>query len=157
MSPRFHKVVLTFWTAARHDICRGREFFFRARVPDCVRTASFGGHVGVRLAKTHFLSLCDSFSKCVLCSCCFSPCRAFPRVYTFGPTFRAENSQSRRHLAEFFMVEAEISFTESIEDLTKVWKRPPHTERISHKTKIMKDETQCVDLRLNLLLTYFKY
>uniref|UniRef100_A0A8C8A977 Asparaginyl-tRNA synthetase 2, mitochondrial n=1 Tax=Oryzias sinensis TaxID=183150 RepID=A0A8C8A977_9TELE len=45
---------------------------------------------------------------------------AFPRVYTFGPTFRAENSQSRRHLAEFFMVEAEISFTESIEDLTKV-------------------------------------
>ncbi|RVE65113.1 hypothetical protein OJAV_G00132620 [Oryzias javanicus] len=45
---------------------------------------------------------------------------AFSRVYTFGPTFRAENSQSRRHLAEFFMVEAEISFTESIEDLTKV-------------------------------------
>uniref|UniRef100_A0A3P8SY54 asparagine--tRNA ligase n=1 Tax=Amphiprion percula TaxID=161767 RepID=A0A3P8SY54_AMPPE len=45
---------------------------------------------------------------------------AFSRVYTFGPTFRAENSQSRRHLAEFYMVEAEISFTESIEDLTKV-------------------------------------
>uniref|UniRef100_A0A3B3VQ88 asparagine--tRNA ligase n=1 Tax=Poecilia latipinna TaxID=48699 RepID=A0A3B3VQ88_9TELE len=45
---------------------------------------------------------------------------AFSRVYTFGPTFRAENSQSRRHLAEFFMVEAEISFTESLEDLTKV-------------------------------------
>uniref|UniRef100_A0A3Q1GU53 asparagine--tRNA ligase n=1 Tax=Acanthochromis polyacanthus TaxID=80966 RepID=A0A3Q1GU53_9TELE len=45
---------------------------------------------------------------------------AFSRVYTFGPTFRAENSQSRRHLAEFYMVEAEISFTQSIEDLTKV-------------------------------------
>lgn len=45
---------------------------------------------------------------------------AFSRVYTFGPTFRAENSQSRRHLAEFHMVEAEISFTESLEDLTKV-------------------------------------
>ncbi|XP_075892841.1 asparaginyl-tRNA synthetase [Nelusetta ayraudi] len=45
---------------------------------------------------------------------------AFSRVYTFGPTFRAENSQSRRHLAEFYMVEAEISFTESLEDLTKV-------------------------------------
>ncbi|KAK7882999.1 hypothetical protein WMY93_029173 [Mugilogobius chulae] len=45
---------------------------------------------------------------------------AFSRVYTFGPTFRAENSQSRRHLAEFYMVEAEMSFTQSVEDLTKV-------------------------------------
>lgn len=44
----------------------------------------------------------------------------FSRVYSFGPTFRAENSQSRRHLAEFYMVEAEMSFTQSIEDLTKV-------------------------------------
>lgn len=47
-------------------------------------------------------------------------CRAFSKVYTFGPTFRAENSQSRRHLAEFYMVEAELSFTQSIEDVTKV-------------------------------------
>lgn len=47
-------------------------------------------------------------------------CRAFSKVYTFGPTFRAENSQSRRHLAEFYMVEAELSFTQSIEDLTEV-------------------------------------
>ncbi|KAM9853155.1 asparaginyl-tRNA synthetase [Aulostomus maculatus] len=42
------------------------------------------------------------------------------RVYSFGPTFRAENSQSRRHLAEFYMVEAEVSFTQSLEDLTRV-------------------------------------
>ncbi|XP_074996372.1 asparaginyl-tRNA synthetase isoform X7 [Calonectris borealis] len=46
--------------------------------------------------------------------------RAFTHVFTFGPTFRAENSQSRRHLAEFYMVEAELSFTESLEDITQV-------------------------------------
>ncbi|XP_023572502.1 probable asparagine--tRNA ligase, mitochondrial isoform X2 [Octodon degus] len=45
---------------------------------------------------------------------------AFTRVFTFGPTFRAENSQSRRHLAEFYMVEAEISFIENLQDLMQV-------------------------------------
>ncbi|XP_036715444.1 probable asparagine--tRNA ligase, mitochondrial isoform X4 [Balaenoptera musculus] len=45
---------------------------------------------------------------------------AFTQVFTFGPTFRAENSQSRRHLAEFYMVEAEISFLESLQDLMQV-------------------------------------
>ncbi|NWZ49998.1 SYNM protein, partial [Haliaeetus albicilla] len=45
---------------------------------------------------------------------------AFTHVFTFGPTFRAENSQSRRHLAEFYMVEAELSFTESLEDIMQV-------------------------------------
>lgn len=49
-----------------------------------------------------------------------SNCRAFTRVFTFGPTFRAENSQSRRHLAEFYMVEAEMSFIESLQDLMQV-------------------------------------
>uniref|UniRef100_A0A6I8NLS5 asparagine--tRNA ligase n=1 Tax=Ornithorhynchus anatinus TaxID=9258 RepID=A0A6I8NLS5_ORNAN len=45
---------------------------------------------------------------------------AFTHVFTFGPTFRAENSQSRRHLAEFYMVEAEVAFTESLQDITQV-------------------------------------
>lgn len=37
-------------------------------------------------------------------------CLALSKVYTFGPTFRAENSHTSRHLAEFWMVEPEIAF-----------------------------------------------
>jgi asparaginyl-tRNA synthetase len=37
-------------------------------------------------------------------------CLALSRVYTFGPTFRAENSNTTRHLAEFWMIEPEIAF-----------------------------------------------
>lgn len=37
---------------------------------------------------------------------------ALTRVYTFGPTFRAENSNTTRHLAEFWMIEPEVAFNE---------------------------------------------
>ena len=52
-------------------------------------------------------------------------CLALSKVYTFGPTFRAENSNTSRHLAEFWMVEPEIAFAdlaanaELAEDLLK--------------------------------------
>jgi asparaginyl-tRNA synthetase len=39
-------------------------------------------------------------------------CLALSRVYTFGPTFRAENSNTSRHLAEFWMIEPEIAFAD---------------------------------------------
>jgi asparaginyl-tRNA synthetase len=41
---------------------------------------------------------------------------AFKNVYTFGPTFRAENSNTSRHLAEFWMVEPEMAFCDIIGD-----------------------------------------
>jgi asparaginyl-tRNA synthetase len=39
-------------------------------------------------------------------------CLALTKVYTFGPTFRAENSNTSRHLAEFWMIEPEITFAD---------------------------------------------
>jgi len=41
---------------------------------------------------------------------------ALDRVYTFGPTFRAENSNTRRHLAEFWMIEPEMAFADLNDD-----------------------------------------
>jgi asparaginyl-tRNA synthetase len=43
-------------------------------------------------------------------------CLALSKVYTFGPTFRAENSNTTRHLAEFWMIEPEIAFADLAAD-----------------------------------------
>jgi asparaginyl-tRNA synthetase len=45
-------------------------------------------------------------------------CMALSKVYTFGPTFRAENSNTSRHLAEFWMIEPEIAFADLGDDAT---------------------------------------
>jgi asparaginyl-tRNA synthetase len=44
-------------------------------------------------------------------------CLAMSKVYTFGPTFRAENSNTSRHLSEFWMIEPEIAFADLEEDM----------------------------------------
>ncbi|TEB13063.1 Asparagine--tRNA ligase [Pelotomaculum sp. FP] len=44
-------------------------------------------------------------------------CMAFNKVYTFGPTFRAENSNTPRHAAEFWMIEPEIAFADLTDDM----------------------------------------
>ena len=45
-------------------------------------------------------------------------CLALTKVYTFGPTFRAENSNTSRHLAEFWMIEPEIAFSDLCDNAT---------------------------------------
>ncbi|MDR1075858.1 MAG: asparagine--tRNA ligase [Xanthomonadaceae bacterium] len=45
-------------------------------------------------------------------------CLSLSKVYTFGPTFRAENSNTTRHLAEFWMIEPEIAFADLNDDAT---------------------------------------
>ena len=47
-----------------------------------------------------------------------SYCLALKNVYTFGPTFRAENSNTSRHLAEFWMIEPEIAFADIHDNAT---------------------------------------
>lgn len=44
-------------------------------------------------------------------------CMAMSKVYTFGPTFRAENSNTTRHLAEFWMIEPEVAFADITDDM----------------------------------------
>lgn len=44
---------------------------------------------------------------------------ALSKVYTFGPTFRAENSNTSRHLAEFWMIEPEVAFAD-LDDIAKL-------------------------------------
>ena len=44
-------------------------------------------------------------------------CMAFRNVYTFGPTFRAENSNTARHASEFWMIEPEIAFADLKDDM----------------------------------------
>lgn len=53
--------------------------------------------------------------------------RALTKVYTLGPTFRAENSKSRLHLSEFYMIEAEQAFIDSTEELLGVIEKTTST------------------------------
>ena len=46
-------------------------------------------------------------------------CSALSNVYTFGPTFRAENSNTSRHLAEFWMIEPEVAFAD-LDDISQL-------------------------------------
>jgi asparaginyl-tRNA synthetase len=65
-----------------------------------------------------------------------SYCLALSKVYTFGPTFRAENSNTSRHLAEFWMIEPEIAFADLSDDATLA-------ERLlKHAFKTLLDERQ---------------
>ena len=46
---------------------------------------------------------------------------AYGKIYTFGPTFRAENSNTARHAAEFWMIEPEIAFADLVDDMELAW------------------------------------
>ena len=72
--------------------------------------------------------------------------QAFSKVYTFGPTFRAENSNTSRHLSEFWMVEPEMAFADLTDDaraaeayvqyLAQDLLRPEHEDDLVYLSKV---------------------
>ena len=54
---------------------------------------------------------------------------AFGNIYTFGPTFRAENSNTARHAAEFWMIEPEIAFADLDDNMELAWDMIRHIIR----------------------------
>ncbi|MCC8122009.1 MAG: asparagine--tRNA ligase [Oscillospiraceae bacterium] len=82
--------------------CEGAGEMFRVMTPEDPGRPFFG--------KNAYLTVSGQLS-----GECFA--MAFGSVYTFGPTFRAENSNTTRHAAEFWMVEPEIAFADLADDM----------------------------------------
>ncbi|MEO1619062.1 MAG: asparagine--tRNA ligase [Planctomycetota bacterium] len=86
--------------------CEGAGEMFRVTTLDLDRLAKSGGPVNYDFdffGKPTFLTVSGQLEAETFAT-------ALSRVYTFGPTFRAENSNTSRHLAEFWMVEPEAAF-----------------------------------------------
>ena len=71
---------------------------------------------------------------------------AFSDIYTFGPTFRAENSNTPRHLAEFWMIEPEMAFYDLIDNMDLAEELLKYV--ISYALKNNKDDLDFLDQRL---------
>lgn len=83
--------------------CEGAGELFRVSTLDLVNRPSETDYSNDFFGQETFLTVSGQLNV-------ESYCLAMSKVYTFGPTFRAENSNTSRHLAEFWMVEPEIAF-----------------------------------------------
>ena len=89
-----------------------REF---VRIDTPILTGAIGEHAGT-LFKTDYF---DDTAYLAQTGQLYveAACPAFKKVYCFGPTFRAEKSKTRRHLTEFWMVEPEVAFADSDDNM----------------------------------------
>lgn len=97
---------------AIHDFLYQRDF---VRIDTPILTGAIGEHAGSVFEADYFgdpAYLAQTGQLYVEAAC-----PAFRRVYCFGPTFRAEKSKTRRHLTEFWMVEPEVAFADSDENM----------------------------------------
>ena len=97
---------------AIHDYFYERDF---VRVDTPILTGSIGESAGTLFETDYFgesAYLAQTGQLYVE-----TACPAFRKVYCFGPTFRAEKSKTRRHLTEFWMVEPEVAFADSNDNM----------------------------------------
>jgi asparaginyl-tRNA synthetase len=97
---------------ATHDFFYDNGF---TRIDTPILTGSIGEHAGTLFSTEYF----DETAYLAQTGQLYveAACPAFRRVYCFGPTFRAEKSKTRRHLTEFWMVEPEVAFADSDENM----------------------------------------
>ncbi|MGI9626075.1 MAG: asparagine--tRNA ligase [Longimicrobiales bacterium] len=95
-----------------HDFLYEREF---VRVDTPILTGAIGESAGTLFETDYFGE--KAFMAQTGQLYVESACPAFRKVYCFGPTFRAEKSKTRRHLTEFWMVEPEVAFADSNDNM----------------------------------------
>ncbi|MEX2295312.1 MAG: asparagine--tRNA ligase [Gemmatimonadota bacterium] len=103
----------------RSEIMQGVTDFFYAegftRIDAPILTGSIGESAGTLFSTDYFgetAYLAQTGQLYIEAAC-----PAFRKVYCFGPTFRAEKSKTRRHLTEFWMVEPEVAFANSDDNM----------------------------------------
>ncbi len=103
----------------RHEVEQGIHDFFYTRgfvhVDTPILTAAIGERSG--LFQTEYFD--EGFAYLAQTGQLYgeAAAAALGRIYTFGPTFRAEKSKTRRHLTEFWMIEPEMAFYDSNDNM----------------------------------------
>ncbi|MEZ4585680.1 MAG: asparagine--tRNA ligase [Gemmatimonadales bacterium] len=104
----------------RHHVFKAIHDFFEERgfyhVSTPILTGSIGEEAG-NLFSTEYFDLGNAYLAQTGQLYVEAACAALGRVYCFGPTFRAEKSKTRRHLTEFWMVEPEVAFADSADNM----------------------------------------
>ncbi|MDH4132717.1 MAG: OB-fold nucleic acid binding domain-containing protein, partial [Gemmatimonadota bacterium] len=104
----------------RHEIVQAIRDFFHQRdfvlVDTPILTGSIGEQAG-ELFSTDYFDLGKAYLAQTGQLYVEAAAAALGKVYCFGPTFRAEKSKTRRHLTEFWMVEPEVAFNDSSDNM----------------------------------------
>jgi asparaginyl-tRNA synthetase len=104
----------------RHEVIQAiRDFFYErgfVLVDTPILTGSIGEHAGTLFA-TEYFDLGKAYLAQTGQLYVEAAAAALGKVYCFGPTFRAEKSKTRRHLTEFWMVEPEVAWNDSNDNM----------------------------------------